>query len=74
MLGIASEKCRKNIINPTATLRTAGMMLAYLGLSEVTARLEQAIERVYAEGKTLTPDQGGSASTQQFCDAVASYL
>ena len=32
------------------------------------------VEAVYAEGKTLTPDQGGSASTTAFCDAVAALL
>ena len=72
--GSAPDIMGKNIINPTATLRTAGMMLTYLGFPEVSAKLENAIERVYAEGKTLTPDQGGVASTQQFCDAVANYL
>ena len=36
--------------------------------------LEEAVEAVYAEGKTLTPDQGGSASTRDFCDAVAARL
>lgn len=72
--GSAPDIMGQNIINPTATLRTAGMMLTYLGLPEVTTRLERAIERVYAEGQTLTPDQGGSATTQQFCDAVAAYV
>ncbi len=69
--GSAPDIMGKNIINPTATLRTAGMMLTYLGMSDVAERLERAIEQVYAEGKNLTPDQGGTANTQQFCDAVA---
>ena len=50
------------------------MLLAHLGLAERAARLERAIETVYAEGDSLTPDQGGHASTTTFCEAVAKRL
>jgi isocitrate/isopropylmalate dehydrogenase len=33
-------------------------------------RLEAAVARVYRDGKTLTPDQGGGATTRQMADAV----
>jgi isocitrate/isopropylmalate dehydrogenase len=49
---------------------SAAMMLRHLGFDEDGERLERAIAAVYAEGRSLTPDQGGSASTEQFCDAV----
>lgn len=63
-----------NIINPTAMLLCGVLMLEYLGFEKEAKRLENAVNAVYAEGKVLTPDQGGKASTTQFCDAVAGKL
>jgi isocitrate dehydrogenase (NAD+) len=37
-------------------------------------RLHNAIYRVYAEGRHLTGDVGGKASTTEFTDAVIGYL
>lgn len=72
--GSAPDIAGKNIINPTATLLSAVLMLEYLGQNEAAARLEKAITRVYAEGRTLTPDQGGTSSTTAFCTAVRNYI
>ena len=49
-------------------------MLEHLDFCEEARALEGAVEAVFAEGKTLTPDQGGSSSTTAFCDAVAAQL
>ena len=68
--GTAPDIAGRNIINPTATLLSAGLMLEYLGWQDVADRLEAAIARIYAEGQVLTPDQGGSSSTTDFCRAV----
>lgn len=72
--GTAPDIAGQGIINPTATLLSAAMMLEYLGFGDAAARLERALERTYAEGRTLTPDQGGRASTVEFCEAVAAQL
>ena len=72
--GTAPDIAGRNIINPTATMLSAAMMLDYLGLDTEAARLGAAVARVYAAGRTLTPDQGGTASTTEFCDAVAQAL
>jgi isocitrate/isopropylmalate dehydrogenase len=72
--GTAPDILGKRIINPTATLLSSVMMLDYLGLAEEARALERAVERVYAEGKTLTPDQGGSATSDDFCAAVRANL
>jgi len=69
--GTAPDIAGKNIINPTATLLSAAMMLEYLGFSSQAHRLEASVGRVYEQGSVLTPDQGGSATTTEFCDAVA---
>ncbi len=72
--GSAPDIAGRGVINPTATILSAVMMLEHLGFADEAAALERAVERVYAEGKTLTPDQGGTASTTAFCDAVAESL
>ncbi len=72
--GTAPDIAGKNIINPTATLMTVGMMMEYLGFSEFATRLERAIEQVYSDGTALTPDQGGNASTSAMVQAVADVL
>ena len=43
---------------------------AVLGFTQRGYRLA----RVYADGRALTPDQGGSATTPEFCAAVARAL
>lgn len=72
--GSAPDIAGQNAINPTATLLSGAMMLEYLGFGDAAARVERAIDRVYAEGKTLTRDQGGVAGTQEFIGAVAEQL
>jgi len=72
--GTAPDIAGRNIINPTAMLLSAGMMLEYLGLEAEASRLERAVYKVYREGKYLTRDQGGTASTTQFCEAVKTNL
>jgi isocitrate/isopropylmalate dehydrogenase len=49
-------------------------MLEHLGLAEAARRLDNAIAATYAAGDRLTPDQGGSASTEEFATAVQSRL
>jgi isocitrate/isopropylmalate dehydrogenase len=72
--GTAPDLAGKGIINPTATLLSAGMMLEHLGFEDAPRRLTRAIEGVYAERDRLTPDQGGAATTREFCDAVVERL
>jgi isocitrate/isopropylmalate dehydrogenase len=72
--GTAPDIMGLGIINPTATMLSAAMMLEYLGLSDASNRLRDAIRKVYAEGKVLTPDQGGNAKTREFTHAVIANL
>ena len=72
--GTAPDIAGEHKINPTATLLSAAMMLEYLGLPDQAKQLEAAVEQVYAESRTLTPDQGGTASTEEFAEAVVSAL
>lgn len=72
--GSAPDIAGKGIANPTALMQSAVMMLEHLGEVDAARRLQNAIERVYQEGKHLTPDVGGAASTAQFTDAVIAAL
>lgn len=72
--GTAPDIMGKGIINPTATLLSAVMMLDYLDFPEAARQLDRAIHEVYAEGRTLTPDQGGTATSEQVTDAIIRVL
>ena len=61
---------RRGLANPTALMQSAVLMLAHIGERERSRRMQSALEAVFAEGKHLTGDVGGSASTSQFTDAV----
>ncbi|HEY2774006.1 MAG TPA: isocitrate/isopropylmalate family dehydrogenase [Candidatus Binatia bacterium] len=72
--GTAPDLVGRHVINPTATLLSASMMLEYLGFADAAAAIERAVRAAYAEGTILTPDQGGTATTGRFCDAVEANL
>ncbi len=72
--GSAPDIAGKHIINPTATILSACMMLEHLGFAPAAEQFEHAVERVYAAGRALTPDQGGRATTEEFCEAVSLEL
>lgn len=60
--------------NPTALTLSGAMMLRHVGFREEADALENAIRDVIAAAKVVTSDLGGTASTRQFCDAVAARL
>jgi isocitrate/isopropylmalate dehydrogenase len=72
--GTAPDLTGQQRINPTATLLSAVMMLDWLGLELPAIRLERAVAAVYHEGRHLTVDQGGSATTVEFAQAVSRHL
>jgi isocitrate/isopropylmalate dehydrogenase len=72
--GTAPDIMGQGIINPTATMLSAALMLDYLGLDNAAKRFESAVRKVYAEGKVLTVDQGGKAKTSEFARAVIGNL
>jgi isocitrate dehydrogenase (NAD+) len=72
--GSAPDIAGKGIANPTALLFSSVMMLEHLGERKAAQRLQEAVEAVYTEGKCLTTDVGGKASTEEFADAVIGKL
>lgn len=79
--GSAPDIAGRNIANPYALIMSGAMLFDWLGRKrgealavEAASRIEEAVERVIAEGKPLTPDLGGEASTTQMGDAIASAI
>ena len=72
--GSAPDIVGRNIANPSALLLAAIMMLQHLELHEQAERIRAALEETVREGETLTPDLGGTASTNQFTDAIIRRL
>jgi len=71
--GSAPDIAGQGIANPAAMLRTVALMLAYgLGEHEQARAVERAVDSALAS--TPTPDLGGSATTEQFGDAVVAAL
>jgi len=69
--GSAPKYAGQNKVNPIATIRSAKMMLDYLGEKKLAERIENAVSRVIAEGRVRTYDMGGSASTTEMAEAIA---
>jgi len=72
--GSAPRRAGQNIANPTATMLSGVLMLKHIGETQAAARLEQAIAEVLKEGKSVTYDLGGTATTSGFADAVIARL
>jgi len=72
--GTAPDIAGKGVANPTALLMSSILMLNYIGEASTADRVEQALWKVYREGKHLTRDLGGKASTMEFADAVIAAL
>jgi isocitrate/isopropylmalate dehydrogenase len=69
--GTAPDIAGRGIVNPTATLLSAVMMLDHLGLPDDARRLEGAVDAALLAGDALTPDLGGTGTTETFAEAVA---
>jgi isocitrate dehydrogenase (NAD+) len=68
--GSAPDIAGQGKANPTALMLSSVMLLIHLGEKEGAHKLQNAVEVVYREGKYLTADVGGTASTEEFTDAV----
>ena len=72
--GTAPDIAGKNVANPGALVLAACMLLEHIGDYERGGRVRRALETTIREGKTVTRDLGGTASTDQFTDAVIAHL
>jgi isocitrate dehydrogenase (NAD+) len=72
--GTAPDIAGKGIANPGALILAACMLLEHIGDHERAARIRGALERTIREGRTVTADLGGTASTEAFADAIIAAL
>jgi tartrate dehydrogenase/decarboxylase/D-malate dehydrogenase len=72
--GSAPDIAGKGIANPTAAIWSGAMMLRHLGERQAADAILSAMENVIAAAEIRTPDQGGSASTEQVARAVVRAL
>ena len=72
--GSAPDIAGQGKANPTALMLSAAMLLTHIGETEASHKLQSAIETVYREGKYLTGDVGGTASAEDFTEAVLRTL
>lgn len=68
--GSAPDIAGKNLANPTALLMSGVMMLTKMGLGPQADRIHKAVLKTYSEGRYLTGDIGGKATTTEFTKAV----
>jgi isopropylmalate/isohomocitrate dehydrogenase-like protein len=72
--GSAPKYAGQNRVNPIATIMAASMLLDYLGEKNAAAEIEKAVLSVLSEGKVRTADLGGSSTTNQMSEAIASKI
>lgn len=72
--GSAPDMPDRNIANPTCIMLAAAMMLDHLRMTPRANRLRQALRDVVASGERVTKDLGGTATTDEFTQAVMEKL
>jgi len=68
--GSAPDIAGQGIANPTALLQSGILMLKYIDEREAAERIENAMLKVFEEGKVRTRDIGGTAKTGEFARAI----
>ena len=72
--GSAPDIAGKGVANPLASIWSVSQMLDFFGREDWGKRVLDAIESVLTDGRCLTPDMGGQATTQEVGSAVAERL
>jgi tartrate dehydrogenase/decarboxylase/D-malate dehydrogenase len=72
--GSAPDIAGKGIANPVAQIWTGAMMLEHLGHADAAAAVVSAVERVVEEGRAVTRDLGGRATTAECGRAIEALV
>ena len=72
--GTAPDIAGKGLANPTALIQSAVMMLHHIGEGAAANRIEGVLVALYKGGKVRTGDLGGTATTDEFTDALCRAL
>lgn len=68
--GSAPDIVGMGVANPIGTIWAGAMMLSHLGHTDAHDTIMSAIEHILREGKYLTPDMQGSATTKELGKAI----
>jgi isocitrate dehydrogenase (NAD+) len=69
--GSAPDIAGRGIADPIATVLSAAMMLDHLSERAAAAAVRRGVNAILREGRTLTPDLGGTATTAALASAIA---
>jgi isocitrate dehydrogenase (NAD+) len=72
--GSAPDLAGKGVANPLALIMSGVMMLNHIHEEAMAKTIKTAYDAVLAEGKGLTRDLGGTASTAEFADSIIAKL
>ncbi len=72
--GSAPDIAGRDIANPVAMMRSAILMLRWLDMHDVAARVGTAIRTVFVDQRIRTRDLGGTASTSELTEAVVRQI
>jgi len=72
--GSAPDIAGKGLANPIAVIRSAALMLDYVGHRQAAERIEQAVLRTLRAGVGLTRDIGGTGTTASITDEIIRHL
>jgi isocitrate dehydrogenase (NAD+) len=72
--GSAPDIAGQGVANPLAMILTGAMMLQHLEEREVAGRIEDAVADLLVKGEVLTPDMGGTATTDEVTKEILTRL
>ncbi len=72
--GAAPDIAGRGLANPVALILSGALLLEYLGEAEAAGRVRRAVAAVLAEGRFLTPDLGGRATTAELTQAICERM
>jgi isocitrate dehydrogenase (NAD+) len=72
--GAAPDIAGRNVANPLGLILSGVLLLERLGERPAAARVRRAVGRLLEEGRMLTPDLGGTASTSQMTERLCQLI
>ena len=72
--GSAPDLAGKGLANPIAVVRSAALLLQYIGQARAATQIEEAVRRTLRAGRGLTRDLGGEGTTATVTEQITTHL